>query len=71
MGSAILISSEEGSVSGVVERVVLSCDGAARELWVRSDRRVKRVPIQAVGVTGWSGQRSLAAEDFEAAPDAA
>lgn len=71
MGAAILISSERGSVSGVVERVVLSCDGSPRELWVRSDRRVKRVPINAVSVSGWACDRTLAAADFEAAPDAA
>jgi hypothetical protein len=68
MGSSIQIASARGSVTGTVERVVLSCDGCAQELWVSAGGRTKRVPINALGVSGWSGQRVLDAGVFEAAP---
>lgn len=69
MASSIRIASGGTSVSGVVERVVMSCDGVARELWVSCGGRTKRVPIGAVAVSGWSGDRVLDAGAFDAAPD--
>lgn len=68
MASSILIASDQGSISGTVERVVLNCDGGAREMWVRAGGRTKRVPIAAINVVGWSGQRTVDLGDFEAAP---
>lgn len=68
--SAITLASEGGARTAVVERVLLGVDGCARELWVRCQGVVKRVPASAMGVSGAQGERTLDGAVFDAAPQA-
>lgn len=66
--TSIAIASPTGAKIGTVERVSLGADGCAREMWVRCQNEVRRVPVTAVTVRGSQSIRTLTSADFEAAP---
>ena len=66
--TVIAIASEGGSREGTVERVQLGADGGAKEMWVRCQNVLRRVPVTAVRVCGSQSVRTLSFADFEAAP---
>ena len=66
--TSISITTEQGSATGVVERVRFGSDGGAREMWVRLGDVLRRVPITAVQACGSQCERTLSYADFAASP---